>query len=209
MVTDRTSETFSDARAFGRRTVGHMSPRCREAEHQSRILEHRARQGGTSRNRMDREGYVNAPKRGDHPSAEPRRSESGKYGTTIRSRENSMERYEVVDVASRQFRMRRRDLRPDPSRVRATQDGILDAKVEMELGRLGSLDVGRAFEPRDYAHQRAPFSRDHRDKRTREPTRVGERSSRPSRDLVRNPMFESADECVDVARRRHRLTRRT
>jgi len=141
MVTDRTSKNFSDARAFGRRTVSHMSPRGREAEHQSRIPEHRARHGGTSRNCVDREGYVNAPKRGDHPSAEPRRSESGKHGTTIRSLESRMERHEVVDVASRQFRVRRRDLRPDPNRVRATQDVILDAIVEMELGRPGSLDV--------------------------------------------------------------------
>ncbi len=91
---------------------------------------------------MDREGYVNAPKRGDYPSAEPRRSDSGKHGTTIRGLESRVERYEVVDLAWRQFRMRRRDLRPDPNRVRATQDVILDAIVEIELGRPDGLDVG-------------------------------------------------------------------
>ena len=53
-----------------------------------------------------------------------------------------MERYEVVDVTSRQFRMRRRDLRPDPNRVRASQDDILDAIVEMGLRRPGGLEVG-------------------------------------------------------------------
>src|SRR6266705_5036138 len=104
---------------------------------------------------MDWEGYVNAPKRGDRPSTEPRRSDSGKHGTTIRSLESRMERYEVVDLARRQFRMRRRDLRPDPNRVRATQDVVLDAIVEMELGPPGSLDVGGAFDPRDHAHQGA------------------------------------------------------
>src|SRR5437870_13374165 len=112
MVTDRTSKNFSDARAFGRRTVSHISPRGREAEHQSRIPEHRARHGGTSRNRVDREGYVNAPKRGGHSSAEPRRSESGKHGTTVRSLESRMERQEAVDVVSRQVRVRPRELHP-------------------------------------------------------------------------------------------------
>src|SRR2546428_13744103 len=88
MVTDRTSKNFSDARAFGWRTESHISPRGREAEHQSRIPEHRARHGGTPRNRVDREGHVNAPKRGAHPSAEPRRSESRQHGITLRSLES-------------------------------------------------------------------------------------------------------------------------
>jgi len=120
-----------------------------------------------------------------------------------------MEWYQAVEVASRQSRMSPRDSFADPHRILATQDDVLDLVIEMSFRSFRGEYVGRTLGACDNALQLASFSRNHGDKGARESPGVREGHAVATIDLSRDPMLESADEGLDVARRRHGFTRRT
>src|SRR5438552_3135597 len=189
--------------------MGYSSPLHREAKHCGRGPERGARKRRSAGSRADRQGHVRALERRDHRRSERRQSETRNHRTTFDTLEGRVEWYEVLDVTLPQIRISGRDSPIDPYRVSPIQDEILDPVVEMSLRRFRGPDVGRAVDTSDNAVQGASFSREHRDECACQSAGVREGHAIATFDLVCDRTLESADERVDVARRRPALTRRT